>query len=123
MPFGCIANPLLPPSNPQEVGNVCTISTFNRSFNRCRELNTQTEDEPAEKAAEEASDARCDAIYLVLKTVPTTLAGMRAKIDWAFSTGDVSEYLLNSQGEDDHTVQQFVETLFEAARLLAARSA
>jgi hypothetical protein len=48
---------------------------------------------------------------------------MRAKIDWAFSTGDVSEYLLNGQGEDDHTVQQFVETLFEAARLLAARSA
>jgi hypothetical protein len=91
----------------------------------------------AEAAAEEVGapdveQARChaaghtaaDAAEAIFKTVPVTLAGMRAKIDFAFHVEHVTELLLNNGREETEgdTPRQFIETLYEAARLLAVRS-
>jgi hypothetical protein len=91
-----------------------------------RVLNEQTADYernvvPAEQAASDACDAASDATYAVFERVPTTLAGMRAKIDFAFSVCHVTDFLLNSGREDD-VPRQFIETLYEAARLMEVRS-
>jgi hypothetical protein len=54
----------------------------------------------------------------IFEIVPTTLAGMRAKIDFAFSVGHVTDELMSS----DEMVQNFIETLYEAAHMMAVRS-
>jgi hypothetical protein len=72
---------------------------------------------------DEAQSAACGAAWSgmedVFEIVPTTLAGMRAKIDFAFSVSHVSEGLTC---DDLQLLRGFMETLYEAARLLAVRS-
>ena len=74
-----------------------------------------------EQAAEAAENERINTVYAVFETVPTTLVGMRAKIDFAFSEDYITDLLVNNvEGED--TVRDFLDTLYEAAGLLAVRS-
>jgi hypothetical protein len=68
-------------------------------------------------AANKAGDERYNAMWIVLETVPTTLAGMRAKID--FLTDD---RVFQSIRETDEGVQDAIKTLYQSARLLAVRS-
>jgi hypothetical protein len=83
----------------------------------------------AEKAAfhthgdgsDTASTARIEAMHNVFGTVPTTLAGMRAKIDFATSVDHVTECITDS--EDTDRLRNFLETLYESAQLIAGRSA
>ena len=75
---------------------------------------------PAEEACERASDKRHEAMEAVFETVPTTLAGMRAKIDFAMSVDHVTECLTNT--ETTEPLGDFLNTLYESARLLAVQS-
>jgi hypothetical protein len=92
------------------------------SFHRL--LNAQTADyeenvAPLQGASTGATSARIDAAYAVFDTVPTTLAGMRAKIDFAMSVDHVTD-LLSAQDEGERgTLGDFLETLYESARLIA----
>jgi hypothetical protein len=54
----------------------------------------------------------------VFETVPTTLAGMRAKIDFAMSVDHVTECLA-SDGNDER-LGNFLNMLYESASLIAA---
>jgi hypothetical protein len=88
-----------------------------------RTLNIQTEDyeknvAPIEEAADTATDKRIEATYAVFDTVPTTLAGMRAKIDFAGSVDHITETL--QQTHDPERLKDFLETLYECAARLAA---
>jgi hypothetical protein len=88
------------------------------SFHRL--LNIQTDDyeenvAPFNEASTQATSTRIDAACAVFDTVPTTLAGMRAKIDFATSVDHVTELLIS----DDERVGNFFETLYECARLIA----
>jgi hypothetical protein len=88
-----------------------------------RTLNIQTEDyeknvAPIEEAADTATDKRIEATYAVFDTVPTTLAGMRAKIDFADSVDHITETL--QQAHDPERLKDFLETLYECAAHLAA---
>jgi hypothetical protein len=56
----------------------------------------------------------------VFSTVPTTLAGVRAKIDFALSVDHVTECLRNGY---DELLGDFLETMCESARLTAGYSA
>ena len=88
-----------------------------------RQLNIQAADyeenvAPIEEASDQATGARIDAAYAVFDTVPTTLAGMRAKIDFALSADHVTG-LLN---DEDEILGNFLDTLYESARLIAMQS-
>jgi hypothetical protein len=88
-----------------------------------RVLNRQTADyeanvKPCHEAADSAFEDRYAAMEAVFEMVPTTLAGMRAKIDFAMSASHVTECLM----EANEPLQNFLDTLYEAARLMAARS-
>jgi hypothetical protein len=52
--------------------------------------------------------------------VPTTLAGIRAKIDFAMSAQYVTEYL-TSTGTDE-PLRDFLDTLYEAVRQMFDRA-
>ena len=52
----------------------------------------------------------------VFEIVPTTLAGMRAKIDFAVSADHVTDPLTN-----DETLHDFLNTLDKSASLLAVQ--
>jgi hypothetical protein len=72
-----------------------------------------------EDAAYDAASARIVAMYTVFETVPTTLEGMRAKIDFAMSVDHVTESL--QQTHAPKRLKDFLETLYEcAARLIVA---
>ena len=73
-----------------------------------------------EQAADRATDARVDATRAVFETVTTTIPGMRAKIDFAFSVDHVTNLLMRS---GDKTARQFIDTIYEAARRMAVVSA
>ena len=75
---------------------------------------------PLVKAQDQASDRRVDATRAIFETVPTTLAGMRTKIDFAFREDYVTDLLL--RGHTDEPVQNFLNTLYEGARLVAVQS-
>jgi len=64
----------------------------------------------------------CEVAFAIFKTLPTTLAGMRAKIDFAFSVDHVTDLLMNNSAEDYDMVRHFSNSLYEAARLMAMRS-
>ena len=89
-----------------------------------RTLNIQTDDYEknvarVEEVSEEASSNRFDAAYAIFDIVPTTVAGVRAKIDWAMSVDHVTG-LLSDEGEDENgTLGNFLETLYESACLIA----
>jgi hypothetical protein len=88
-----------------------------------RTLNIQTDDyednvAPVEETADEAASNRIEAAYAVFDTVPTTLAGMRAKIDWAMSVDHVTGLL----SDTDERLGNFLNTLYESARLIAVQS-
>jgi hypothetical protein len=88
-----------------------------------RTLNIQTDDyednvAPVEEAANEAASNRIEAAYAVFDTVPTTLAGMRTKIDWAMSVDHVTGLL----SDTDECLGNFLDTLYESARLIAVQS-
>jgi hypothetical protein len=61
----------------------------------------------------------CNATMAVFKTVPTTLPGFRAKIDFALHADHVAELLVNGW-EGDTVLRDFLDTLYQSARLLAA---
>jgi hypothetical protein len=88
-----------------------------------RTLNIQTDDyaenlAPFEEACDGAFLKRYDAMQAVFEIVPTTLAGMRAKIDFAVSADHVMDPLTN----DDETLRDFLNTLYKSANLLAVQS-
>ena len=90
-----------------------------------RTLNIQTNDyeknvTPFEEAYEKADDNRVDAMKAVFETAPTTLAGLRAKIDFVMSGPDVTECL--TCATTDEPLRNFLETLYESARLIAVQS-
>jgi hypothetical protein len=90
-----------------------------------RELNDQTDDydqnvAPVEEASERATHKRHEAMVAVFETVPTTLAGMRAKIDFAMSVDHVTESLTDT--ETFEPLCSFLNTLYESARLLTVQS-
>jgi hypothetical protein len=67
-----------------------------------RLLNVQTDDyeenvAPVYEAADSENSKLCDAIRGVFATTPTTLAGMRAKIDFVMSTQHATELLVNDR--------------------------
>jgi hypothetical protein len=76
-----------------------------------------TATEEVQDAAGEAASAATEDIF---NMVPTTLAGMRAKIDFAFSEDHVSMALVDSFDKEE--VPRFMMTLYETACLLAVRS-
>ncbi len=53
----------------------------------------------------------------VFETVPTTLVGLRAKIDFAMSADYVTECLTTT--ETDEPLRNFLDTLYASARLIA----
>ena len=71
---------------------------------------------PLEEASDEATSSRIEAADAVFDTVPTTLVGMRAKIDFAMRVDHVTGLLIDNEGR----IQTFLETLYETARLIAA---
>jgi hypothetical protein len=87
-----------------------------------RTLNIQTDDYennvvPQYEAADEAADVRLGATRAVFAIVPTTLAGLRAKIDFAFSVDYVTGLLTNTGS--DEPLRNFIDTLYASARLMA----
>jgi uncharacterized protein (DUF1501 family) len=72
------------------------------------------EDGPQRAALEQAFH---EATGPALDTVPTTLAGMKAKIDFITQDEETSEYL-TSPGTNE-PLRDFLNTLYESARLLA----
>ena len=104
--------------NDADLGKLADLRKLVPFFHRT--LNIQTDDydsnvAPFEEAADEACSIRLNAVYEVFDTVPTTLAGMRAKIDFAMSVDHVSELL----EDGDERVGNFLETLYASARLIA----
>jgi hypothetical protein len=73
---------------------------------------------PFKEASHQATDAQMDATYAVFDIVPTTLAGMRAKIDFAMSADHVTGLLTDDDEDADGALRNFLETLYEAARLI-----
>jgi hypothetical protein len=87
------------------------------------ELNRQTDDynatvQPVHDGADESFHERWAAQKSIFVTVPTSLAGMRAKIDFAFSVDYVTEPLT----DDKEMLRTFFETLYEAAHIMAVQS-
>ena len=87
-----------------------------------RTLNIQTDDyaknvAPLDEACDRAYLKRYDAMQAVFEIVPTTLAGMRAKIDFAVSADHVMGPL-----SEDETLHDFLNTLYKSASLLAVQS-
>jgi hypothetical protein len=87
-----------------------------------RLLNTQTNDyeenvAPIEEAVSRANTTLFDLIQRVFETVPTTLAGLRAKIDFTTSTQRVTEFFFDS----DEDLGNFLNTLYASARLIAVQ--
>jgi hypothetical protein len=93
------------------------LAQFKPFFHRT--LNVQTEDyqktvAPTEAAANFALGKREEAMIAVFATVPTTLAGMRAKIDFAVNLDPVDGFFNN----DEECLRNFLETLYESSRLI-----
>jgi hypothetical protein len=90
-----------------------------------RELNKQTDDyeanvEPYTEAANWATEKRVAAMDAIFATVPTTLAGIRAKIDFAVSMDRDFETFMGA--ETEQPLRDFLNTLYESTRLLAVQS-
>lgn len=82
-----------------------------------RELNRQAQDYdltvlPVEDATDQAFKKRWSATLNVVETVPTTLAGVRAKIEFATSADFVFEALVDNEGR----VHAFLDTLVSIGR-------
>jgi hypothetical protein len=80
-----------------------------------RELNRQTDDYeltvlPVHDAVDAAFEKRYAAQMAVFDTAPTTLAGIRAKIDFAFSADYVTESLTGDG--NNNNLRSFLETLY-----------
>lgn len=63
-----------------------------------------------------AFDGEFEAMRAVLEAVPTTLAGIRAKIDFATSEQHVTAALTTAA--TDQPLREFLDTLYESARVL-----
>jgi hypothetical protein len=75
----------------------------------------------ADPVEEEAALAKESAAAdIIFKTVPTTPAGIRAKIDFAFSVNHVTNHLKSEIS--DVPLRTFLDTLYEAARTLAGEA-
>jgi hypothetical protein len=89
-----------------------------------RVLNKQTDDYEANghltEAANRATEKRSEAMDAVFATVPTTLAGIRAKIDFAVSVDRDFETFMGAETEEP--LRDFLNTLYESTRLLAVQS-
>jgi hypothetical protein len=93
-----------------------------------RELNLQTRDyednvQPFQEASSQATGVRVAATFDVFDVVPTSLAGVRAKIDFILGDDCVTD-LLTSDDEDApyEVIGNLLETLYEAARQIEMRS-
>jgi hypothetical protein len=96
------------------------LAQFKPFFHRT--LNIQADDyeenvAPFDEACDRAYLKRYDAMQAVFEIVPATLAGMRAKIDFAVSADHVVGPLT-----EDETLQDFLNTLYECAQSLAVQS-
>jgi hypothetical protein len=93
-----------------------------------RELNLQTRDheenvEPFREESNQATGARVDATYAVFDAVPTTLAGLRAKIDFIVGDGCVTDLLVADDDDAPYeSIVNLLETLYQAARQIAMQS-
>jgi hypothetical protein len=88
-----------------------------------RTLNIQTDDyeenvTPFREAIDEAFEKRIDAMNAVFEIVPTTLAGFRAKIDFAMSV----QHVRAAFTDNNEDLGNFLDTLYESARLIAVQS-
>jgi hypothetical protein len=70
---------------------------------------------------ETATDARIEAMHDIFNTMPTTMDGMRAKIDFAMSVDDVTDCLRYSESAEP--LGNFLQTLYASAWLIAGQSA
>jgi hypothetical protein len=83
-----------------------------------RDAQSREEVEDLEDEAYDAASDRIKAMRTVFETTPMTLAGMRAKIDFAGSMDHVTESL--QQTHDPKRLKDFLETLYECAAQLVA---
>jgi uncharacterized protein YPO0396 len=74
--------------------------------------------EDLEDQAYDAASDRIEAMHKVFETTPITLAGMRAKIDFAGSAAHVTETL--QQSRDPKRLKDFLETLYECSTGIVA---
>ena len=86
-----------------------------------RELNRQQADfemttQPALDAADAAFEKRMEAQNAVFEIVPTTLVGMRAKIEFAMRQDFVRDVLMNSTNE---CLYDFLDTLYRSAAVIS----
>jgi hypothetical protein len=83
--------------------------------------NGEFDNEIAEQAA---LDKEYEAMQVVFKTVPTTLQGIRAKIDFVvnsdFETKHVGSHVRHAC--TDEPLNAFLETLYDGARLIAGEA-
>ena len=84
-------------------------------------LNGEFDNEIAEQAA---LDKEHEAMKAVLRVVPTTLQGIRAKIDLVVNTDFESSHLVNHLRHacTDEPLNAFLETLYDGARLTAGEA-
>jgi hypothetical protein len=74
--------------------------------------------EDLEDQAYDAASDRIEAMHKVFEMTPITLAGMRAKIDFAGSAAHVTETL--QQSRDPKRLKEFLETLYACTAGIAA---
>ena len=104
--------------NHTDLGKLTDLRKLVPFFHRTLNISTDDYDEnvaPLEEASDQAASTRIDAAYAVFDTVPTTLAGMRAKITWAMSVDHVTELFVGTH----ESLGNFLDTLYASARLIA----
>jgi hypothetical protein len=74
---------------------------------------------PFEEMIDPALDIRIKATYAIFEMAPTTLAGIRAKIDFAMSAQYVTQCLTST--DTDKPLRDFLDTFYEAMRQMAMR--
>jgi hypothetical protein len=81
--------------------------------------NAQTREEvrDLEDESHELASERIKLMHIAFKTVPTTLSGLRAKIDFA---GDVNVTESLQQTHDPKRLKDFLETLYKCTAQLVA---
>jgi hypothetical protein len=116
-----IASPILADPDPIFAAIECwkKAVTLENAVGHLEEMAEPASDVRIKEIANEASDIRIKATYAVFEMVPTTLAGMRAKIDFTMSEQYVTE-CLTSAGTDK-PLREFLDTFYEATRQMATR--
>jgi hypothetical protein len=87
------------------------------SYRAQKNAQTPEEREDLEDESYDLASKRIEAMHAVFGMVPTTLAGIRAKVDFAGNV-NVSESL--QQTHDPKRLKEFLETLYDCAAQLVA---